>query len=173
MGIDIIDLLSRDAAIFQGHLHAESRAFSFRIRGRDMMGIVAHPIACDLGVDPCLPIECPFQLLKNHHTGTFCRNESIPILVKGAAGLLRTIISLGRGLHYVEAPNRKGSQRSLCPTGYHIICIFPLDDLEGVSDGMAASCTGRNCAGIWPLKSISNGDETRSHIGDHHGYEKG
>ena len=85
MGVDIVDLVSRESSVVQGCLHRSGRANALFVRCGNVKSIAARAVANDLGIDVSTARSCVVQTLKDHNPSPLTDDKPVPVGVKGAA----------------------------------------------------------------------------------------
>ncbi len=106
VGVDVVDLVGRDAGDFERVLHGAAAAFAFGGHAGHVEGVGGHAVADDFGEDLCAAGLGELQLFEDEDAGAFADHEAVAILVEGAAGVGGVFVAGGEGLHGGEASRR-------------------------------------------------------------------
>src|SRR5215813_8691376 len=103
-----------------------------------MIRIAGHSIAYYLGINLGAAAACSLELFKDKYSGPLADNKTIALGVKGTAGMIRIIISSGKGPHCGKTTNAHRSDCRFSSSAQHRVGISSLDDLETVADRVRA-----------------------------------
>src|SRR5258706_15676009 len=96
MRMDVVDVLAVESRVAPGLLHAAGGTLAALLRRGHVVGVAAHTVAGELGVDPGAPALGVLELLENHHACAFGQNEAVAILVPGSARRRGIVVARGK-----------------------------------------------------------------------------
>src|SRR6267142_925822 len=79
MRIDVVDVLAVESRVAQSVLHAAGGTLAALLRRGHVVGVAAHTVAGELGVDPGAPALGVLELLENHHACALGQNEAVAV----------------------------------------------------------------------------------------------
>ncbi len=94
VGVDVVDLVRRQAGVVQGGLHGLGCARTVLGRGGQMVGVGAAAVAQNLAVDARPPGLGPAQLFQHQYRRAFAADEAVALLVKRPRGPGRILVVL-------------------------------------------------------------------------------
>ena len=172
VGIDIVNILCRDACILHGVLHGTGCAASVLCRGSDVEcvtgGAVSHYLCQNIGSSGL----CVFQGLQYYHAGSLAHNKTISVLVKGD-GCPGSVLCGVQGCKGCKARNADWGNAGLCTAGHHYIRLAVLNGPECLTDGMSSGCACSYNVEAFSLKSELDGNIACGHVAYHKRYQKG
>ncbi len=95
MGVDVVDIVRRQAGALQRHRHAAVRAIAIFRRCGDVVSVTGKAVTDDFGINLCAARLGMFQLLQNDDAGTFAHDETVTVAIIGTGCLLRIVVMLG------------------------------------------------------------------------------
>ena len=166
VGVDVVDVARRDPGILERESHATPGTGPVIGRKGDVEGIAAHPEARHLRVDARTARARMLETLENHHPGSVRQNESVAVLVPGAARALRIVIARRQGARRREArkPGRRG--RHFRSARHHAVGVPALDHPRRVPDAVRAGGAGGHDAVGGALDAIADGQVSGDHVDD-------
>ena len=108
VGVDVVDLVGRDAGDLEGGVHGAEAAFAFGGHAGHVEGVGGHAVADDFGEDLCAAGFGELELFEDEDAGAFADDEAVAVLVEGAAGVGGVVVAGGESLHGGEACRRRG-----------------------------------------------------------------
>ncbi len=106
VGVDVADLLRREAGVAEGVAHHAVATFASGRRLGDVVGIGAHAVADNFGDDRRAALPGEFQLFQNQNPRAFADDEAVAILVPGTAGAMGIVVASGERAHGAEIRRR-------------------------------------------------------------------
>src|SRR5581483_8640881 len=103
----------------------------FALGGRlgDVVRVGTHSVTHHLCQDPGAAPARELQFLQDQDSRAFADDESIAVLVPGAAGFFRRIVAGGKRAHRGETTYAHRSDGGLRAPGDHGVRVAALDDL--------------------------------------------
>ena len=118
------------------HFHSAIRAITGR--SRDMIGIAAHTITDNLGINFSTASLSVLKFLQYQRTGSLAHNKTTAILIPRTRSLLRIIIKIrGNRLHTSKSGQPQYINCRFCTAGQHQISVAPSNHRRGVANGMS------------------------------------
>ncbi|BBG30723.1 uncharacterized protein with a C-terminal OMP [Zymobacter palmae] len=139
--VDIVDLVCSDAGIGDGILHRH--LCTNTVRCRDVMSVVAHTEARQLGIDLRTARLGMFVLFKHQYAGTVGQDETITVAVPRTASCSRIIVTRGQRTCSREAADPERAGRHFSTATDHDVSIAVSDRACGVADVVRTGCAGR------------------------------
>ena len=165
VGVDVVDVLGREASALESRLHAAETAVAVFGRRRDVIGIARHAIADDLGIDARAAPLGVLEILQHDDPGAFAHDEPVAILVVGARALRRRIVEARRErARRAKAGDGDPADRAFRATGDHHVGIAQRDQPAGIADRMRAGRARRHDGVIGPLELMLDRDVARRQI---------
>ena len=158
MGIDVVDIFRRNPGITNSLVHRPLSPRSIHLGCGDMIGIPAHPITDDFGINLGPSVFRRFQFLQKKDACPFGHDKSVPVLVEGTGCSLWIIVACGKGSHRTESGNPKRGQRGFRSAGNHSVRIAPGNNPEGITNGVRTRRTCRTSGRIGPCCPEPNRD---------------
>ena len=156
MRIDVIDIVGLQLGVPNGVAHYAIGAIAVFRRRADVMGVARHAVSHHLGDDARLTALGPFQLFQNQHARAFPYNESIAILVPGAASPPRRIVAGRKRPHGAKSADPHGGDTRLGAAADHHIGVAVLNESKRIANSMRAGSASRGYRRIRPLRSSAN-----------------
>ena len=108
----------------------------------DVVGVGAHAVAADLGVDPGAARTGPLHLLKNQDSRALAHDEAVAVAVEGTAGAFRLVVPFRKRAHGCKRCDPHRGDRGFAAAREHDVGGAALDDLESIADGVARRGAG-------------------------------
>ena len=89
MGIDVINVSRGKACLPHGDAHCHAGAASIRGGGCDMVRVIGHTIAHDLGQNLRIPFPGMLVFFKDQYACALTQDKTVPVFIKGARGQIR------------------------------------------------------------------------------------
>ena len=154
MGVDVLDAVGREPGIRERQRHRSRRTTPLLVGLRDVAGVAAGPIAHQLTIDPSASATGMLELLKDHHTGSLGKHETIALGVERPTGPLRIVGPERQGAHVLKTGQAHRRQRRLAPSSDHHIGIAVLDRTESTADRVAGTGTRGGHGEVRPLDAV-------------------
>ena len=156
VGVDVVDVVRRDAGALDRRVHAAERAVAVLGRRRDVEGVARQAVADQFGVDLRAARLGVLVLLEHDDAGPLAHHEAVAVLVVGARGLGRRVVEAGR-----RAPGRPQSPPSKCrltgdsvPPATITSASPSAISRAGIADGMRAGRAGGDDRVVRPLQAV-------------------
>ena len=137
-----------------------------------MEGVAAHAETGDFGVNGRTAGLGMFVLFQHHHASTVAEHETITLLVPGAAGRCRVVVTGGQGTRGGKATQAGGAGGHLGTTGNHHVGVAVFDQARCIADGMGCGGAGGGDGVVGALHAIQDGQVAGDHVDDVAGYEE-
>ena len=113
------------------------------------------------------------EAFKHQNAGTFAHHKAVTILVEGARGGGRVVVTLAQGMHVGKASQGQRVHRLVGTASQHDVGTAQTDSVVGGGDGVVGGCAGgNNCkAGAHPTGTVRN--FAGGHVHDGHGDKEG
>ena len=163
--VDVVDLVGVEFRGPERVRHGAVAARAVRRRCGHVVGIAAHAVADDLGVDVGAPLLRVLVLLQHDHARTFPHHEPVARLVPRAGRALRLVVEVGgeragRG----EARDADVADARLGAARHHDVRIAPQDQVRGVADGVRPGRARGHHRVIGAAKAVADGDVARGQV---------
>src|SRR5580704_2971473 len=168
MSIDVFDIGRIGAGSFSGDLHGSSYWAPIWFRRRHMIGIAGEPITGQFAVDPCSSGSGVFVLLEYQDPATFAHDETIAFPIEWARCPFRLIVLGAHSPHRAKAADPEIVDDRLCTAGQENFSLVVTDHSPGFADGIGGGRASRHNRVIRTFKAVFHGDQTASHVHDHH-----
>ena len=172
VGINIVNILRRDACILYGVLHGTGRAASVLCRGSDVEGVTGGAVSNYLCQDIGSSGLCMFQGLQHYHAGSLAHNKTISVLVKGD-GCPGSVLCGVQGCKGGKSRNADRGNAGLCSAGHHHVRLAVLNGTECLTNGMGSGCTCSYHVEAFSFKSELDGNIACGHVAYHEWHQKG
>ena len=136
------------------------------------IGVAAHAVAHDFGQHRRATPHGAFILFQDQDAGAFSGHESVAIAIPGPRGPFRLVVAMGKRAHGGEPADAHGGDGGLGAAADHRVGIAPLDQAEGIADGVRAASAGRGGSRVRTLGAGSDGNVAGGQIDDGRGNEK-
>ena len=168
VGVDIIDVLRFEFCRLKRHLQGLDRPASIGVRCDQVIGIAGDPVSADLAVDISSSGQGMLEFFYDQYACALRHDKSVPVLVKGTAGLLGSVVVFGaESLEHTESSERGGRKGRLCAAGDDRIHQPVLDAVVGVANGVRSRGAGRGDGKGRTLSIHLDRDLAGSDVADH------
>src|SRR5208282_958350 len=173
MGVDIIDLVGIEIAVFEAHPHALGRAASLGRGRRDVVSVAVGGVTANLSYDPDAARNGGLALLEDEGRRALRHHESVALLVEWTAGLLRLFVAGRKRAHRDESAHPERGDCRLRAARDRGVQVAELDHPVGLADRMAARRAGAGGRKVDAARSVANRDLAGGKAADQLGDEEG
>ena len=141
--IHVVNLIWRNIRDLQRRCHRAAAAFAFGSHAGHVEGVRRHAIANHFGQYFRAAGLGKLKFFHDQDSRTLANDEAIAVFIKWPTGVFWILVSGRERLHGGESADAHGGDCGLCPSSNHDIGVTPLDDAEGVANGVCARRAGR------------------------------
>lgn len=173
MGVDVVDIGSRQTRTLQRHLHAAIGAVTVFRRSGDVEGISRQAVTDDFRIDLRAARLCVLELFENDDAGALAHDEAVTVDVIGARGFFRVVVVLGgQRLAGGKARERDTANRRFRTTGNHDVGVAERNQAAGVTDRMRAGRAGGDDRVVRAAKLMADRHLARGEVDEATGNEE-
>ena len=144
MGVDVVDIVGRQASIGESVLHGEDRGLAVRARAGAVEAVAALAAAGDDTEDRGATRQRVVVILQHQGTGALAHDETVAVLREGFRGAFRQVVLGGESREQREADQRLCMDRAVGADAQGCLRIAPSDRLDAHLDrGRAGGAGGR------------------------------
>ena len=122
--------------------------------------------------DVCAAGPGELEFFEDEDAGALADHEAVAVFVEGAAGVGGVVVAGGERLHGGEPADAHGGDGGLGAARDHGVGVAPLDDAEGVADGVRGGGAGGRGGLVGAARAEADGDMAGCEVDDGAGNEE-
>src|SRR5205823_5537138 len=172
VSVDVVYVLTIETGVAQRVFHATGGPFSVLLWRGHVVGVTAHSVTGELGVNLRAAPPRVLEFLEHHHSGPLSQNESVAIPGPGTARRRRIVVAGRQRARRGEAAHREQRDGRLGAAGDHHVAVAVLDETSGFPDAVRGGRASRHHRQIRTLQSVHDRQISGDHVDDRAGYEE-
>ena len=172
MGVDVVNLVQRQARFSHGHTHGERWPAGRFVRGFHIVCVVAGAITDDFGIATRASLSGRGEAFEDERGSAFANNEAVAAGIEWLAGLRRVRVR-GHAAQRLKARHEHGQDRLVRATTDDHPGVAPTDRLHRLAHGGGAGGAGGGGTEVGPLRAQHDSDVAgggvREHVRDEEG----
>mmetsp|Transcript_12588 Transcript_12588/g.22877 ORF Transcript_12588/g.22877 Transcript_12588/m.22877 type:complete len:450 (-) Transcript_12588:354-1703(-) len=166
VGVDVVDLVTLDAGILDGHLDAGCYTQTVRAWIGHVVGIAGDGTTQILADDVGTTSLGMLQLLQDQNTSPLSHHEPITVLVPWPGGARGVLVVLGQGAAGHEAAQPDRADGALRAPGDHDFGAAIADVVCGRTEGVVGAGAGSGNGVVGAHEALLDSHKGASHVGD-------